>query len=241
MILLSMDSLSENIITEGERNMKFVVKDREDCDGYISSENTDSELGLLVMQEWWGLNKSMTVTADNFAKLGFRTLVPDLYRGKIGHDKEEAGHLFSDLDWDGAIKDIDGAGRYLKEIGCKKVGVVGFCMGGALVIAAMSHVDTFDAGVQFYGIPDLKINKISNINAPILGIFGENDFATGFSDVKTAKKFEKLMKSSSKDYELLIAENCTHAFMNQDRDTFNKDAYVKYSKISEEFLKEKMK
>lgn len=54
---------------------------------------------------------------------------------------KEAGHLVSGLDWEGAVKDIEGAAKYLKELGCIKIGVTGFCMGGALAIASISFTN----------------------------------------------------------------------------------------------------
>jgi carboxymethylenebutenolidase len=56
--------------------------------------------------------------------------VPDLYRGKVATNHEQAGHYFNDLDWQGAIMDIQGAVNFLRSKGCLKVGVTGFCMGG---------------------------------------------------------------------------------------------------------------
>src|ERR687884_585500 len=72
--------------------------------------------GLVVVQEWWGLNKQIKGVADRFAQRGFRVLVPDLYRGKIGVDAEEAHHLMDGLNFaDAASQDIRGAVQYLKQ------------------------------------------------------------------------------------------------------------------------------
>jgi hypothetical protein len=71
----------------------------------------------------------------------YRVLVPDLYRGKLGVDAEEASHLMTNLDWAGAVQDIGAAADMLAEDGNGSVGVVGFCMGGALSLASAALVD----------------------------------------------------------------------------------------------------
>eukprot|EP01006_Ploeotia_vitrea_P032876 TRINITY_DN65068_c0_g1_i3.p1 TRINITY_DN65068_c0_g1~~TRINITY_DN65068_c0_g1_i3.p1 ORF type:complete len:122 (-),score=0.48 TRINITY_DN65068_c0_g1_i3:182-547(-) len=118
------------------------------------------------------------------------------------------------LDWDGAVKDIKGSVLYLKSIGCKKVGVLGFCMGGALTIAAMCYVPEIDAGTPFYGIPDLSKATPSNIKNPIVAYFGENDEAKGFSDAESARKLEKTLKDAGVNFTLKMMPGCGHAFMN---------------------------
>jgi carboxymethylenebutenolidase len=115
------------------------------------------------LQEWWGLNKSICNTADIFASEGFAVLAVDIYRGKVADSREKAGHLMGGLDFGGAVKDILAAARALKEKGYEKVGVTGFCIGGALSIAAIASGCEFAAAVPFYGVPDLTKVRITNI------------------------------------------------------------------------------
>ena len=78
--------------------------------------------------------------------------MPDLYRGKVATDYETAGHYSASLDWQGAIQDIQASVSYLKNSrGCTKIGIVGFCMGGALSIAAASLCEDINASCPFYG------------------------------------------------------------------------------------------
>jgi len=83
--------------------------------------------------------------------------------------------LIKGLDWQGAALDISGAAAFLRSKGCKKVGVTGFCMGGALAILAVALDSTIDASAPFYGIPDLSKCPIQNIKVPVFGIFAEHD------------------------------------------------------------------
>ena len=83
----------------------------------------------MLIQEWWGLNESLCITADRFASEGYQVVVPDIYRGKCAKDREEAGHLMGGLDWKGAISDIAGAKKFLEEKHCKKSGHLRFLYG----------------------------------------------------------------------------------------------------------------
>ena len=115
-------------------NVSFPGKNSEDCPGYFAGEGAK---GLVVIQEWWGLNQMMVNYVDFFASQGFVAVCPDLYRGEVAVDHEHAGHLMSGLDWkvcdevllktflnnnsQGAVADIEGASDYLRSKGCSKV------------------------------------------------------------------------------------------------------------------------
>ena len=132
---------------------------------------------VVVIQEWWGLNDQIRGVADRLAQAGYRALVPDLYRGKSTTEAEEAHHLMSSLNFgDAASQDVAGAVTYLKA-GSAKVGVTGFCMGGALTLLAASMVPGIDAGVVWYGCPPLEYLDASRITAPLLGHFATQDGA----------------------------------------------------------------
>jgi carboxymethylenebutenolidase len=232
-----MNTISENITTPGTKNVTYPVANREEGHGFLSQENTDSEFGIVLIQEWWGLNKSITLTADKFAKQGFRVICPDIYRGKVGKDREQAGHLMSGLDFQGAISDIAAAGLYLKSLGCKKVGITGFCMGGALTIATLASSDVFSAGVPFYGIPDLSYFKLENIKVPVLAHFGDLDPAKGFSDPESARNLEAKAKEAGVNFTLHMWEGGDHAFMNQDSERYNPDIAAKALQETVEFFR----
>jgi carboxymethylenebutenolidase len=230
-----MENISEDITTNGQTNVTFSVEGREECKGYLS-DIFHSDHGLVLIQEWWGLNKSITKTADKFALKNFKVLCPDLYRGKVGKDRESAGHLMKGLDFEGAVQDIISAGLYLKSQGCKKVGLTGFCMGGALIIATLCSSNVFDAGVPFYGILDLNIFKIENIKVPVLDQFALNDQAMGFSDSESAKNLEKVAQDSGVDFKLMLWD-ANHAFMNQDSVNYNSDVAEEALTSTVEFFK----
>jgi carboxymethylenebutenolidase len=228
--------ISDNITQSHEANISFEVAGKESCPAYIAGQG--NKLGLVVIQEWWGMNKSITITADKFAKEGFVALIPDLYRGKVGKNHEEAGHLMQGLDMSAAVGDIDAAGTYLREKeGCSKVFVTGFCMGGALTIATLANSKNFDKGVPFYGVPDFSKVELKNISVPVLAHFGEKDQVKGFSDPEAAKKLEEEMKNAGVDFTLHLWEGGNHAFMNQDSTNYQPEIAEKAFEETVAFLK----
>ncbi len=132
--------------------------------------------GLVVIQEWWGLNDQIRGVADRLAAAGYRALVPDLYRGKSTLDANEAHHLMTGLNFgDAASQDVRGALQHLKNTGSKKAGVTGFCMGGALTVLSTVMAPECDAAVTWYGYPPLDFVDASKIKAPLMGHWAMHD------------------------------------------------------------------
>src|SRR5947199_10614135 len=101
--------------------------DEKTCPGYLATPKAGANApGFVCIQEYWGLNEQIKKTADRFAQAGYRTLVPDLYRGKLVTVADEAKHLMTDLNFpDAAEQDIRGAVQHLKQASKKKVAVGG--------------------------------------------------------------------------------------------------------------------
>ncbi|MFT7722344.1 MAG: dienelactone hydrolase family protein [Roseateles sp.] len=133
---------------------------------------------VVVIQEWWGVNGQIKGVAERFARAGFTALVPDLYRGQSTVEAEEAHHLMSGLDFaDAASQDVRGAVRYLKGLqrGSGKVGVTGYCMGGALTVLAATQVPEADAAVVWYGMPPLEFVDAGRIALPLQAHWATQD------------------------------------------------------------------
>jgi len=142
-------------------------------------------------------------------------IIPDLYRGKVATDREEAGHLMHGLDWVGAVQDISGAAKYLKANGVDgKIGVVGFCMGGALTLASSVHVKEVSAGVVFYGIPSDQLADVTKAATPLQLHFGDKDAIEGFSSPKEQDKLEEKLKKANIPHEFYRYKDAAHAFSN---------------------------
>jgi carboxymethylenebutenolidase len=156
--------------------INFQRPDGQTVSGYLAEPAKPAGApAIVVIQEWWGLNAQIRGVADRLASAGFQALVPDLYRGKSTVEAEEAHHLMTALNFgDAASQDIRGAVLYLKSRAAK-VGVTGFCMGGALTLLALTQSPEIDAGVVWYGCPPLEYIDASKIRAPIQGHWGTQD------------------------------------------------------------------
>jgi carboxymethylenebutenolidase len=148
--------------------------------GYLALPPGGSGPGLLVLQEWWGLVPHIKDVADRFAAAGYVALAPDLYRGKHTTHPDEAQRLLMALHIADTATMLRGAAEYLRghaAVTPRKVGVLGFCMGGQLALfAATAHPDVIDAVVDFYGIfnPAVPVD-LSRLQAPVLAHFGTRD------------------------------------------------------------------
>jgi carboxymethylenebutenolidase len=154
--------------------IEFARPDGGKTKGYLASAG-QGRPGVVVIQEWWGLNDQICGVADRFARAGYNALAPDLYKGRLTAVPDEANHLMSNLDFaDATHQDLRGAAQHLKGTS-GKVAVMGFCMGGALTIAAAVHIPDLAAAVPFYGIPPKEFADPAQIKIPLQGHFANKD------------------------------------------------------------------
>jgi carboxymethylenebutenolidase len=165
--------------------LSFQRPDGQAVQGYLAEpEQPQGAPAVVVIQEWWGLNDQIRGVADRLAAAGYTALVPDLYRGKSTIEAEEAHHLMTNLNFgDAASQDVRGAVQALKARGAGKVGVTGFCMGGALTILSLTMVPEADAGVVWYGMPPLEYVDASKIKAPLMAHWATQDQAFAIEGV----------------------------------------------------------
>jgi carboxymethylenebutenolidase len=170
---------------------------------------------LVLIQEYWGINDHVKSIADRLAKEGFLVIAPDLYHGKIAKDSQEAGKLMAALDTLNAVQEIAAAATFSKEHPRSngKVGVIGFCLGGALAFASACHVEGLSAVVPFYGIPPAEKVDYSRVTAPILAHFAKND---DWATVARAEAIKKQIDAQGKSMQLEVYD-AGHAFLNDAR------------------------
>lgn len=169
------------------QKITFQRADGAAVDGYLA-EAAAPVASVVVIQEWWGVNDQIRGVADRLAGAGFTALVPDLYRGKSTVEAEEAHHLMSGLNFgDAASNDVRGAVQHLKSLraGSGKVGVTGFCMGGALTILSSMLVPEADAGVVWYGYPPLEFVDAAKVRIPLMAHWATQDGAFAIEGVDT--------------------------------------------------------
>ena len=175
----------------------FKRPDGLDLDGYLSAP--DDQAGapaVLVLQEWWGLNDQICGVADRLASAGYLALVPDLYRGKMTAEEEEAHHLMNSLDFEEVTsQDVAGALQYLRAKS-SRVATMGYCMGGALALLALCHHPVLSAGVIWYGFPPLEYIDPAKIRAPVSGHWAIQD---AFFSIDTVSELESRLRSAGVD------------------------------------------
>jgi carboxymethylenebutenolidase len=194
-------------------------------DGYLALPESGRGPGVVVIQEWWGLVPQIKGAADRLAREGFVALVPDLYHGKTTTSPDEAGKLMMALRIDEAEQDLRGAVQYLLAHAAvagsgtsagagakKKVGTIGFCMGGALSLFAASKNPDVRACVVFYGgHPNVKPD-LPNLRAPVLGLYAGKD---GFVAPDSVKALDAELTRLGKAHEFHTYPGVDHAFANE--------------------------
>jgi len=191
--------------------------DGKSVQAYISEPaNTKNAPGVVIIQEWWGIDDEMRSVADRLAKAGYRALVPDLYRGKLALEANEAEHLMKDLNFgDAASQDIRGAVQYLKATGSAKVAVTGFCMGGALTVLSAGLVPECDGTIVWYGYPPLEYVDAQAIQKPMLAHWALHD---EFFSIAGVDQLEQKLKAAGVEYEFQRYD-AKHAFANPKSDS----------------------
>jgi carboxymethylenebutenolidase len=211
----------------------FKRPDGRECSGYyIQPSSGDGGPGVVVIQEWWGLNNHIKSIADRIAAAGYRALAPDLYRGKLALEAAEAAHLMGELDFeDAAAQDVRGAIQYLKKHSTA-VATVGFCLGGALAILTAIHVPEADAVVSWYGLPPEDAGDPRAIRIPLQGHFALDDY---YFTPPQVDALEAKLKEGGVSHEFFRYQ-ANHAFGNEEGPHYDPEAATLAWKRSFEFL-----
>jgi carboxymethylenebutenolidase len=199
--------------------VEYTDADGEALMGYLARPDGEAARpAVVVIQEWWGLNEHIKDVTRRFAGEGYVALAPDLYHGQVTTEPDEARKLVMELDMAEAVKEIQRALDYLQEqpyVQGPQVGIVGFCMGGGLVLQTALAEDDLGAGVVFYGRP-LEPEQAAQVKAPILGLFGSED---GGIPVDAAQAMHAAFDEAGIENEIRVYEGAQHAFFNDTRDS----------------------
>jgi carboxymethylenebutenolidase len=184
--------------------------------GYlVNPDDGDEHLAVVLIQEFWGLVPHIKDVAERFARQGFIALAPDLYHGKAAAEPDEARKLAMELDRPRAIREIGAAADYLTRLDSvspKKIGIVGWCMGGSLALSA-AHLPNTGAVVAFYGMPQ-NLDFLQGAKAPILGLYGEQDHGIPLEKVN---HLDQELDKLPIPHEIHIYPGAGHAFFNDSR------------------------
>jgi carboxymethylenebutenolidase len=193
----------------------FKRPDGASAEGYLANAGHANAPGVIVIQEWWGLQDQIKGVCDRLALAGYDALSPDLYSGTVVayHDTEAAAREMNSLNFlDATDQVVTGAARYLMT-SSDKVGITGFCMGGALTILAACRIPELSAAVCFYGLPPASVAQASDIKIPLQAHFASRD---DWCTPQTVDAFEADLKAAHKRAEIYRYE-ADHAFVNEQR------------------------
>ncbi len=179
---------------------------------------------VIVAHEWWGLNAQIRGVARRLAQEGYVAIVPDLYHGQVAGDPEYAHELMRGLDEDRAVADLDAALGWLRaqsRVDGRRVGVVGFCMGGRLSQLLGLHRPDLAAAVMFYGRPEKDPAKLATLKVPLQGHFGGEDRGIGADQVDALRAG---LAKAGKPVDIYVYPGAGHAFMNEGQASYHPDA-----------------
>ena len=198
--------------------------------GYQASPASGKGSGIIVIQEWWGLNDQIKGVAEMFAREGFNALAPDFYHGKSARigEPDNATKLMMELDIEQAAEDARGAAQYLADhpkTASKKVGVIGFCMGGMLALLTGTVAPAVvGAIVDCYGVPPQRKPDYAKLQGiPVLGIFGGKDEHL----MQALPELEADLARAGARFEKVIYPDADHAFLNEQRADAHRPADAK--------------
>jgi carboxymethylenebutenolidase len=184
-------------------------------------DSGENPKAVILIQEWWGLNDHIKDIAGRYADEGFVAIAPDLYRGSVAADPDEAAKMMADLEIDDGIDTIKNAIDKAREVyGIRHYGISGYCMGGTYALRAACQLEGISAAAPFYGdIPSEDI--LRKLNVPVVFISGTKD--AWINPEKVAE-----LESAAEKYQLPVQSikyEADHAFFNDTRtEVFDKAA-----------------
>jgi carboxymethylenebutenolidase len=193
--------------------------------------------GVLIIQEWWGLNDHIKDIAGRYANEGFIAIAPDLYRGKVATNSDDASEMMNALEIEDGLDTIQNAMLKATETyEISRFGITGFCMGGTYALQAACKLEGIHAAAPFYGdIPDEF--TLQNLKCPVIFIAGTKD---QWINEEKVGELERIAKVNTLPIELVKYE-ADHAFFNDTRpevydETAAKDAWMKVTGFFNENL-----
>jgi len=203
-------------------SISFRRPDGKAATGYLASAGRANAPGIVVIQEWWGLQDQIKGLTDRFALAGYDALAPDLYAGTVVpyHDTDAAGKEMGSLNFlDATDNTVRGAAQFLTRSGAK-VGLTGFCLGGAVTVIGACRIPEISAAVCFYGIPPDSVAKPADIKVPFQAHFANQD---DWCTPAVVDAFEAALKAAGKSAEI-FRYDASHAFVNEQRDVYDRAA-----------------
>ncbi|OPF71381.1 carboxymethylenebutenolidase [Streptomyces antioxidans] len=204
--------------------------------GYLAPPPSGQGPGVIVIQEWWGLDHHIAGVTDRLAREGFVALAPDLYGGSVAHDADEAYRMMRELPVGHGVELLSGAVDHLlglPEVTSATVGAVGFCMGGGFVLYLAAADPRVSAAVPFYGVLQGELPDFSGLRADVLGHFGENDNTIPLDGLEQLRQAMRDESGVTPDFRLYPAG---HAFFNDERPSYHAESAASAWRSTLDFL-----
>ena len=188
---------------------------------HVARPENDTKAAVILIQEWWGINDHIRDIAGRYAKEGYLCVAPDLYRGKLAKNAEEASKLMHGLSIEDGMETIrETMVETKRAYNVQKIGITGYCMGGTFALRTACEIDELAAAAPFYGdIPEENVLK--QLKVPTLFIAGKRD------NWITPEKVNGL-KEAARKYNLpveVVSYDADHAFFNDTRpEVYNAEA-----------------
>jgi len=188
---------------------------------HVARPENDPTAAVVLIQEWWGINDHIRDIAGRYAKEGYLCVAPDLYRGKVARDAEEASKLMHGLAIEDGMETIrETIAETKRSYKVQKIGITGYCMGGTFALRAACEINELAAAAPFYGdIPEEEVLK--KLTVPTLFIAGKRDAWIN------PEKVNGLIEAARK-YNLpveVVTYDADHAFFNDTRpDVYDPEA-----------------
>ena len=198
----------------------FKRPDGKEAAGYLAKAGRANAPAIVVIQEWWGLQDQIKGICDRFALAGYDALAPDLYGGTVVayHDTDAANREMSSLNFLEATDQlVRGAALFLKKSSAK-VGLTGFCLGGAVTILGAARIPELAAAVCFYGLPPATAATPADVKIPLQGHFSNQD---DWCTPQAVDAFAAGLKAAGKSAEF-FRYDAGHGFMNEQRDYYER-------------------
>jgi carboxymethylenebutenolidase len=214
--------------------------DGHELSAYVAKPEGDILGALVVIQEIFGVNKSIRDVVDGYAKNGFLAIAPALFDrfekgvelGYEGDDLKKAFDLYGKLDPETQLLDVAAAFKHVQGVG-KGTAITGFCYGGLLTWLSSTRAVKLGikpaCGVGFYAGGIGKVAE-ETPTCPIQLHFGADDDHIGKDQVDA-------VRNAHPDVEIYTYEGAGHAFANPARESFVPDAAKLANERALEFLK----
>ena len=220
------------------REVSYGTADGKPVRGYLARprRGANNLPAVVLVHEWWGLNDNIRTMARRLAGEGYQVLAVDMLGGRVAADAQQARELTAEVmrNSSAGAANLRSAAEFLRGRGATRVGVMGWCFGGAWALqAGLFMPEQVDALVVLYGRVVTDRDRLANLDAPLLGLYGGRDQGI---PVEQVREMETILRELNKDVTIQVYENAAHAFANPSGQAYDAAAAEDAWRRSTEFL-----